>query len=332
MNHKKIAIIGGGTGSSVVLSGLKNFTQSFDLTAIVVVSDSGGSTGRLRDEFGFLPVGDMRQCLAALTEGKRRKDIRQLLLYRFSKGKGLKGHNLGNLILTALEDICGSPALAVQKAAEIYKVGGKVFPITETVVDLILEYKDGTVKIGEHLLDDEKNGGKKISKIKLSPKASIYPQAAQAISEADLVVMGPGDLYASLLPNACVHGFTKAMQVNKKNNGQFVYIVNLMTHYSQTHNMTAQDHVDEITRYCGRKPDHIVMHDGQIEASILMRYKDKNEFPVEDDLAHNSNVIRSNLVNNVEIETHQADSCPRSLLRHDGMKLAQLLSNIINKN
>ncbi len=326
MSRPNVVVLGGGTGTSVVLSGLKKY--DLDLTAIFVVSDSGGSTGRLRDEFGFMPVGDARQCLVALASGEAQQDVRKLLLYRFGKGKGLEGHNLGNLILTALEDMESSPARAIETAANIFSVVGEVYPITEKTVDLVVTYQDGTVKIGEHNLDLESLGGKKIKKISLSPRASIYSKAKKAIKTADMVVLGPGDLYGSLLPNTVVRGFKKALKSRK---GKFVYIVNLMTHYSQTHNMSAQDHVDEVKAYCGVIPDVVIMNNGEISNSQLKTYAQQKEYPVKDDLSQDKKyqLIRQELVDTTKFKQDPNDKLRRSVLRHDRQKLANLLKDLL---
>jgi uncharacterized cofD-like protein len=329
MNRPHITIIGGGTGTSVVLSGLKH-TQPCELTAIVVVSDSGGSTGRLRDEFGFLPVGDLRQCLAALAKGDHQEDIRSLLLYRFTKGEGLKGHNLGNLILTALEDIKSTPGKAIEAASCIFSTFGAVYPITEQAVDLVIEYRDGTIKIGEDTLDDQRLGGLKIRQVKLSPRASIYPQAKQALLTSDMLILGPGDLYASLLPNTLVRGFKTTL---KKARAPFVYIVNLMTHYSQTHEMTAADHIREVTKYCGRKPDIVILNNQPVPKAILSAYAKQKEYPVIDDLDndHGYQVIRDKLLSKIEVKQSKVDTVTRSLLRHDSHKLANVILSLLNK-
>ncbi len=327
----KITVIGGGTGTSVVLSSLKQLS-GLDLSAVVAVSDSGGSTGRLRDEFGFLAVGDIRQCLAALTKGELEAEMRSLLLYRFTQGQGLKGHNLGNLILTALEDMTHSPGKAISTAAEIFRVRGSVYPITEASIDLKIIYKDGQTKIGEHLLDERHLGAKKIDKIELSAPCQIYPQAAAAIKQADLVVLGPGDLYASLLPNSLATGFESALANNQ---GLFVYMVNLMTHFSQTNQMTASDHVQEVSCYCGRQPDVVVINNGLIPDEILQAYHKNHEYPVKDDLPDDQadfQVIRADLVDTVQVKTQAADEVPRSLLRHDANKTAQVIKQILNNH
>lgn len=327
MKIKKVVVIGGGTGTSVVLSGLKDH-QHLDITAIVTASDSGGSTGRLRDEFGFIPVGDMRQCLAALASGENQDYVRQVLLYRFAKGDGLKGHNLGNLILTALEDIAHSPAKAIEIASQIFRINGRVYPITEETVDLVIEYGDGTILIGEDYLNFQKNGGKKIKQIKLSPRAKIYQKAKEVIEKADLIVLGPGDLYASLLANTVVSGFPQALA---KNQGKFVYIVNLMTHFTQTHQMTALDHIKEVTKYCQRSPDIVIMNQQSIPKNDLEMYAQNQEFMVVDDLTGKLDfkVIKGDFISKIQPKKVIGDALERSLLRHDQKKLTQTLLKLI---
>lgn len=324
---KQITVIGGGTGTSVVLSGLKQYQDLCDLNAIVAVSDSGGSTGRLKDEFGFLPVGDLRQCLAALASGKHQQLVRDLLLYRFDKGNGLQGHNLGNLILTALEDLAEAPAQAIEQASNIFRIKGKVYPVSEDTVDLEIHYQSGKKLVGEHVLDDAVNGGQKITQIRLKPSTKIYHKAASAIKEADLIVLGPGDLYASLLPNTLAEGFVQALRANK---GKFIYVVNLMTHYAQTHNYTAKDHLLEVERYSGRKPDIVIINNGEISESLVKEYEKAKEYQVIDDLDENDyQVIRADLVSKVKVQQSANDLVPRSLLRHDSKKLAKVIIDLL---
>ena len=241
----KITAVGGGTGTPVVLKGLKQ-NPDHQLRAIVTVTDSGGSTGRLRKEFGFLPVGDLRQCLAALADSELSDEMFNLLFYRFGGQGGLKGHSLGNLILTAFEDIKESPGKAVEAVAKIFRTRGKIYPVTEDIADLIIDYQDGSQAIGEHILDDHTSGGKTITKLSIDQSSKIYNPAKKVLLDADLIILGPGDLYGSLVPHALVKGFNQAL---KKSSAKFVYIINLMTHYSQTHQMNAHDHLKIITRY-----------------------------------------------------------------------------------
>lgn len=329
MSEKRVVVVGGGTGTSVVLTGLKE-RADLALSAIVVVSDNGGSTRRLRDEFGFLPVGDLRQCLAALANGSNQDEVRKLLLYRFDKGNGLQGHNLGNLILTALEDMSGSPGEAIEVASKIFRIKGTVLPVTEENVQLVIEYADGTVKIGEDTLDDPKQGGKQIIQIKLSPRAKLYHKAKDAILTAHHIILGPGDLYGSLLPNTLATGFPAAL---KKSSAQFIYIVNLMTHYSQTHNMTAMDHIRAVTNYCGRQPDVVIINSGTIPELMAQKYQANHEFLVRDDTHQHSlanmRIVRDDFVSKVVAHKVPGDALERSLLRHDVAKLTKTLLTLI---
>lgn len=320
-----LVVIGGGTGNFVVLSGLKEY--DLNLTAIVTVTDSGGSTGRLRTEFGFLPVGDMRQCLAALASDQ--SDIRKLLLYRFSKGKGLKGHNLGNLVLTALADIYGSEPKALEIAATIFKLKGKIIPITTTNIELKAIYENGLSLVGEHRIDEPKHkGGVKIKKLETKPKASIYKPAQEAILKADLIILGPGDLYTSILPNLIIKGVKKTFKQTK---AKILYIVNLMTRYSQTSGFTAKDHINEIEKYLGRKVDIILINKTRIPTKIQTFYKTEKGFPTKDDLKNNSDykIVRDNLLSQAIVKKPKADKLQRSFLRHDSKKLAQTINSLL---
>jgi uncharacterized cofD-like protein len=326
MYKPKVVVIGGGTGTFTVLSGLKQ--HDLDLTAIVTVADSGGSTGRLRDQFGFLPVGDLRQSLAALARENDQSWIRELLLYRFNQGEGLKGHNLGNLILTALQDLSGSTPKALEIAGEVFRLEGKILPVTCENVDLVIEYEDGTFIIGEDNLNPEHGGGKKIKKVRLSPKASIYGKAYEQISKADYIVIGPGDLYASILPNFVVSGTKKALLTSK---AKIIYIVNLMTRYTQTHNYTARDHVEELSRYTGKYPDLVIVNTEKVPAKILKAYEEEKGYPVLDDLSEdNYRVIRSDLLSVAKVKKNSGDVLKRSLIVHDQKKLTEILLDLVN--
>lgn len=337
MKDKKIVVIGGGTGTAVVLSALKKYPQ-LKITAIVVVSDDGGSTGRLRDEFGFLPVGDLRQCLAALASGKDQTLIRDILLYRFGESSSLKGHNLGNLILTALEDLVKKrgqgQGQAIEIASKVFRITGQVFPISENSADLVIDYGNKQI-IGEKNLDSPKFGGKKIKKISFKKARKIYQPAAEAIAQADLVILGPGDLYASLLANSLATGFKKALKDNQSRGGKFLYNLNLMTHYSQTHQMTALDHLEEVYNYCHRAPDYVLVNHEKIGESILKNYQKQNEWQVKDDLQtknmpskfKNCKIVRRKLLSTVKTNVDAAHQ--HSLLRHDQDKLAQAILEII---
>lgn len=311
-----ITVIGGGTGTAAVLSGLKKYPV--DLKAVISVADSGGSTGRLRDEFGFLPVGDLRQAIAALSSDENDGYINKLLLYRFNKGSGLDGHNLGNLILTALQDMTGSTAHALQIASAIFRLDGQVCPVTLEDIQLVIEYRDGTVEIGESVLD-VKHGGKKIVSVRTSPRATVSPQAQAAIKAASCIVIGPGDIYGSLLPNLVIEGMSQTISRTK---APIIYVVNLMTHYTQTHGMSAKDHVRAIETYLPRPIDHILINNQPIPQSIVAQYQSQHEFPVADDLLDDVRAVRHQLTKTVA----------QNYLRHDSDKVSSAIMDIIMKN
>jgi uncharacterized cofD-like protein len=329
MNKRpQLVVIGGGTGTYVTLSGLQNYP--IDLSAIVAVADSGGSTGRLRDEFGFAPVGDLRQALAALALKDTKNHLTDLLLYRFTKGEGLEGHNLGNLILTALQDITGGTAPAVETAGKIFRLKGHIYPSTTQKVDLVVEYQDGTFIIGEHHLNPSNSGGKKIKRIRLSPKAALYQKAKIAIESADSIIIGPGDLYASLMPNLIVSGIKTAFNRSKAN---LIYIVNLMTSFTQTHGMTARQHVQTIESALGRPIDQVIINNQPIPKKHLAHYATQHEFPLQDDLGQDPRATRLPLITTASVSRQPGDTVTRSYLRHDSHALAKYLYNdVVSKS
>ena len=316
-------VVGGGTGTSTVLMGLKQ--KPVRLTAIVSVADHGGSTGRLRDEFGFQPVGDLRQSLAALAIEPTQEWIRKLLLYRFDKGDGLAGHNLGNLILTALQDMAGSTATALELAEQIFRLNGKILPATSSTVDLVIELANGKVLIGEdHLNHTEQK--QIIKRIKLSPNAVLYQKAADAIKQAQMVVIGPGDVYGSVLPAMVVRGFKRAAQISK---AQFVTVINLMNRANQTDGWPASKHVETIEKYLGKKLDKIVINTNRYDKELLKRYADEGEHPVLDDLKDDPRVLRASFARISERSSSAGDLLKRSLLRHDAEQLATTLITLL---
>lgn len=319
--RKKIVVIGGGTGSFMVLSGLKRYP--LDLSAIVAVTDDGGSTGRLRDEFGFLPVGDMRQCIAALSTSQTNSFLNKLLLYRFNRGeRGLKGHSLGNLILTALEDIAGSEIKGLELASQIFKLKGEVVPVSLRLVRLVAHYKSGKKIVGEHNIEVNKlKKSDRIVRLETTPVARINPRAKKAISEADLIILGPGDLFDSTIASLVIKGVPRAI---KKSKAKIIYIVNLMTLCSQTEGFKASDHVRVLEEYLGRKVDYILLNKTPIPAKILRTYREKEgEFSVEDDFGQDKRVIRGHFLDKRKFRKNSGDALKRSLIRHNSEKLAK---------
>ncbi len=263
---KKIVVIGGGTGIFPVLLGLK--TRFPDITAVVTAADEGGSSGILREEFGILPPGDIRRALIALSSSDN-KMLSDLFNYRFQEGSGLSGHSFGNLIITALERITGSFDKAVMEAGKILSVQGRVLPATLKKCSLMAELENGEVIKGETNIDIPKHDGNlKIKKVWLSPEAQINPLARKAIIEADLILIGPGDLYSSLLPNLLVKGVKQALEKAK---GKKIYFVNIMTKFGETNGFRVSDFVRTVEDYLGRNVlDYVVINKTQ---PTLMRFK-----------------------------------------------------------
>ncbi len=368
VNKKKIVTIGGGTGTFVVLSGLKRIPDT-ELTAIVSVLDDGGSTGRLRDAYGFLPAGDARQALIALAPLEKNRPalgaqssgrsptglapleksrlaaeaqssgrsltgraknggastMRKLFAYRFSKGD-IAGHNFGNLFLTALTDILGSDAAAIEAASDILRVKGRVLPVSHQLATLVATLQNGEVIVGEHAIDARTIGRSPIHTLATKEPVSISDESKEAISIADAIVLGPGDLYASTLAEFAVAGVADAVKNSK---ARIIYIVNLFTKAGQTDGFTASQHVNEIIKYSGRTPDTVIIHSGSFPQEVLNRYALENEFPVVDDLPHELKVVRGSFADVVLAEKVEGDTVPRSLVRHSSEQLASAIKTLL---
>lgn len=333
MNKKSVVIVGGGTGTHTVLQGLKQYTDKIDITAIVSMADSGGSTGRLRDEFGQLPAGDVRNALTALASNNNTHDtlLRELFMYRFARGEGLSGHNFGNIFLTVLTDILGSEVAAIEAASRILRVAGKVVPVTTDSSHLVATYANGTVVVGEHHIDElygDALRNVKITKLDLTPKANLNPNAAQVLKEADLVVLGPGDLYTSVLANCVVDGFKEALQ---SSSAKLVYVCNLMSKPGQTSGMQAAEHLAEVAHYAGSIPHHILINNQPLPVDLLEKYAAEETYPIINNLVSNqiTKVHAYPLLAEEIIETKKGDVLRRSLIRHDCNLLAKALMNFI---
>jgi uncharacterized cofD-like protein len=322
---KKVVTMGGGTGTFPVVTALKSLNAR--VVAIVSVSDSGGSTGRIRDEFGFQPVGDLRQSLAALADPVGQAWIQKLLLYRFEKGNGLVGHNLGNLILTALQDMTGSTSKSLKITEKIFNLSGAVVPITDSKVNLKIIYEDGSSEVGEHVLDNNSKNPKKIKKVELTPDCQISSLAKENLLEADFIVIGPGDLYASIMSTLVANG-TK--EVFKNSKAKIIYVSNLMTRRTQTHTMTASQHLEAIENAIGKKVDYIIVNNEPITKQVINHYAKEQEHPVNDDFGSDNRVIRTGLIATDLIKKSKHDTAHRSLLRHDPKKLKSVLQNILS--
>jgi uncharacterized cofD-like protein len=319
-----IVTIGGGTGTFVVLSALRRISN-LTLSAIVSSADDGGSTGHLRDAYGFLPLGDARQALVALAEDE--PVLRDLFAYRFTKGD-IKGHNLGNLFLTALTDLLGSDTKALEEASKILRVSGRVIPATDVPTTLLATLADGTVIRGENRLDEHAPERARITTISYEVSTPASSAALEAIAEADVIVLGPGDLYASSIAPLIADGFKEAIT---KSNAKLVYIMNLFTKSGQTGGMRASDYVAEIARYAGKEPSVILVHkNGGFNEDVLQKYQQEGEAPVEDDLGDDARVVRTAIASVHAVPPVPEDPVPRSLARHDPEKLATALAPLLS--
>lgn len=265
----KVVVIGGGTGVFSVLSGLRRY--GLDLSAVVSVADDGGSSGVLREEFGILPPGDIRRVLVAMSHSDDRL-LSDLFNYRFEEG-GLKGHSFGNIMLTALERLTGSFENAVQEACRILGVRGEVLPVTLVNTRLSAELENGAIIRGESNIDIPKHDGNlRIKRVWLDPKAKINQRARSAIIGADMIVIGPGDLYTSIVPNLVVEGVRDSI---KKSKAKKVYVVNLMTKWGETNGFKAPNFIAVVERYLGRDALDYALINTKRPSPERMRYYEK---------------------------------------------------------
>jgi uncharacterized cofD-like protein len=319
---QNIVTMGGGTGTFVVLSGLRRI-PGLRLTAIVSSADDGGSTGRLRDAYGILPMGDARQALVALAEEDTM--LRELFAYRFTKGD-VKGHNLGNLFITALADLLGSDAAAVEEASRILRIRGQVLSASEKPTRLNARLEDGAELVGEHMIDERALGRARIEELSFTERAWVSSRARRAITEADLIVLGPGDLYTSTIASLLPSGVSAALQDSK---ARLVYVMNLFTKAGQTDGYSAREHVEEIERYAGKRLDAILMNQNGLPKEAVEHYAEEGERPIKDDLADDPRVRRMPLVSVAFVPPVPEDPVPRSLIRHDSEKLSDALASLL---
>ncbi len=327
MRRKRIVVIGGGTGTFTLLSGLKQYP--LDISVIISTADDGGSSGILRKEFGVMPPGDIRQCLLGLSHAG--EGAAQLFAYRFERGE-LKGHVTGNIILAALEKISGSAAKAIAVCAKALRVKDRVIPVTlrPTVLTAIL--KDGRKITGEHYIDEPAISKilAPIKKIIMAPKLPANPRALKAVAQADLIVIGPGDLYTSILPNFLPLGMPRALA---KSRAKKVFICSLMTKYGQTDNFKASGYARELLKYMHGRLDVIVVNKQPPAAALLKQYRAEKARMVKPDIAGLrplvARVIQADLLSERVCKKTAGDKLKRSLLRHDSGKLAALVRSLL---
>lgn len=317
---KKIVVVGGGTGNFVVLKGLKNF--NVDISAIVSMADDGGSTGILRDELGVLPPGDVRQCIVALSNSSRL--MRSLMNYRFETG-GLEGHSFGNLLLCALEKVTGSFEKAVEEVSKIMFIKGKVIPVTTNQTRLKMVLKNRGVLEGEKQIYLSHEIDQGYHSIYLEPFPKANEEALSEIKHADVIVIGPGGLHTSLIPNLLVDGIAKALRAS---HAKKIFIVNLMNKKGQTTNFAVSDYLREIVKFIGEDIfDYIIVNKQQPPKDLIDIYAEEGDL-VKNDLS-DSRIVEANLLGEIEKKLSN-DLMKRNLIRHNSTQLAQELMNIVN--
>ncbi|PLS06967.1 gluconeogenesis factor YvcK family protein [Neobacillus cucumis] len=315
LGQPRIVVIGGGTGLPVLLRGLKQYPV--DITAIVTVADDGGSSGRLRENLHIPPPGDIRNVLASLSDVEPL--VEEMFQHRFKTANELSGHSLGNLILAAMTSITGNFVHAIQEMSKILNVRGKVLPAANQSVVLHAEMEDGAIVSGESKIP---YSGKKIKKVFLTSKSSIrpLPESIQAIRQADLIIIGPGSLYTSILPNLLVPRLGDELC---RSHAKKVYICNLMTQAGETHGFTASDHVKAIYDHMSCSfINTILVNNEEIPPDIQLRYNEELADPVQYDLPE---------LSELGLEVVHADIAyqENGALRHDPKKVAKILYNLL---
>jgi len=306
----KIVAIGGGTGLSTMLSGIKHLSRN--LTAIVTVADDGGSSGRLRRDFDILPPGDLRNCIAALAD---ESDLmRKLFQYRFEKGEGVAGHSFGNLFITAMREITGSFDAAIKESSKILAIRGRVLPASLESLHIKAEFYDGSFVEGEAAIPEKHMP---IKRVMLVPDhATANPEAVQAIKDADLIIVGPGSVYTSLLPNLLIDGIRAALE---ESNAFKVYICNIMTQHGETDGFTAAKHIKVLVEHSSAKVfSHCVVNHAACDTATLLKYAKEHSFPVIPDKERIEQMGVSVVVGDL--------ICEDKYIRHDPTKLARVIS------
>lgn len=309
----RIVVIGGGTGLSVMLRGLKQ--KPLDITAIVTVADDGGSSGILREELQIPPPGDIRNVLTALADTEPL--LAEVLKYRFSNGTGLAGHSLGNLILAAMTDITGDFVTGITELSRIFAVRGRVLPAANQAIVLKAEMEDGSIVVGESTIP---KSGLAIRRVFLEPAdVEALPEAVQALQEADAILIGPGSLYTSILPNLIVPKLAEAIT---NSNAVKLFVCNVMTQPGETDNYSVSDHLAAIQAHIGHQLfDYVIVNDGEIPPQVQSLYAEKGSTAVHLDLEEVTRrgykVIADTLV------------LFRTYLRHDAAKLSNHIYHLV---
>ena len=313
MNDKKIVVLGGGTGQSVLLSGLKRFP--FDITAVVSVCDDGKSTGKLRKEFNIPAMGDVRRVLIALSETE--DIVGKLVNYRFKTDGDFDGHTVGNIMLTALTDIYGSMSLGIKHIARILNLKGTVLPLTDDNVTLMGEMDDGSIVEGEHHIT---LSNKKIKRVFYKDKAHVNKEVITKIKEADAIILSMGSIYTSIIPNLLCKEVINAID---NSDAKIIYVCNIFTQPGETDGFKASDHIKLLNSYLGkRKIDTVITNSEKISKKIQKKYENLEQKDVV--LVDDKNIECENVKKPlVKIEDE--------MMRHDSVKLGLEIMNILTK-
>ena len=315
-NKNKIVALGGGTGLSTMLRGLKHHTSS--ITAIVTMSDNGGGSGVLREEMNMLPPGDIRNCLLALSNAEPLME--KIFHYRFKEGS-LDGQSFGNIFLAVMNEVTGCFEKAIEKTSQVLAITGQVLPVTLDDVQLCAILQDNTVIKGEtQLVKQSKDYSNPIKSVYLTPApVKPYNKVIDEILEAKLIILSPGSLYTSIIPNLLVEGVVEAI---KKSEAKVIYISNIMTQPGETEKLTLQQHIEIINKYMGDEViDYVIANNERIPQYILDRYIDDHSEPVQIDVKGKVKLIQDSLV---KIKSGQL------YIRHDEEKLAQIIMDLLD--
>ena len=324
---KKVVTIGGGTGSYVVLSGLKYFPEA-EITALVSMADDGGSTGVLRDELGVLPPGDVRQCLVALSE--HGDILRKVMNYRFSEGS-LAGHSFGNIFLAALEKVSGNFVQGVEIASEILKIRGRVVPVTNHKAELVVTLHDGTILLGENAFNHASVKEKGIAHIGYKGEVTINTTAENAIRDADYIVLGPGNYFCSLVPCLVISGCKEALQATK---AKILFPVNLTNKQGHTMHWTVTEYVTHLEVFLGRSIDYVLINsEFPSEEQVEMYELEEGSGVLVLDDYEKQNAVRIPLLSHAVFKKDPHDSIPavRGFIRHSSRQLAKAIMDIVTK-
>ncbi|MDP3042393.1 MAG: YvcK family protein [Candidatus Omnitrophota bacterium] len=312
----RIVTVGGGTGLSVLLSGLKNFTSN--ISAVVTVADNGGSSGRLRQQFDVLPPGDIRNCLVALADAPAL--MRDLFQFRFDEHSEFSGHSFGNLFLTVMTRLTGDFEKAIKETSKVLALRGQVIPSTLGDVTLVAHYADGSMVIGEAQIPRAR---KSISRVSLTPEQPLAtPDALKAIKEAQIIVLGPGSLYTSIIPNLLIKEITQEIAESE---AVKVYVCNVMTQPGETDGYSVSDHIKALFKHSDEQIlDYCVVNNGEVPSEVLKRYSQDNSLLVVNDRKKVENL-------GVRVVEEDFSMIADGVIRHDAEKLAKIILSFIDE-